>query len=273
MPELPEVETVKAGLQPHIEGQIIQQVLVRRGDLRWPVPPSLNTQLSGQRVCQISRRSKYLVFEFAHNAMLIHLGMSGFLRLASLDEPYQKHDHVAFKFKDIQMIYNDTRRFGSILYTQHPIDQHPRLKDLGPEPLSPDFNANDLHNATQQRRIPIKTAIMNAHIVVGVGNIYANEALFHAGIHPSTPCHTLSLKQTRTLTKAIKTIISAAISKGGTTLKDFKQVDTKPGYFQQHLKVYGGENQPCKTCNQLIKKIIIAKRSTFFCGQCQPETE
>lgn len=269
MPELPEVETIKRGLITPCVGQTIQKVRLHRRDLRWPVPMNLPTTLTGQRIVGLTRRSKYLLFQCEHHTMLIHLGMSGYLRMASLDEPYQKHDHAAFLFQHHQLIFNDTRRFGAILLTDKPINEHRLLQRLGPEPLSPAFNADYLYEQIRRRQAAIKTVIMNAHIVVGIGNIYANEALFSAHIHPFCPAKQLCHEQSQMLVNAINVVIDQAISLGGTTLKDFKNANGKPGYFQQALQVYAKETQPCSRCQTPIKRVKLSGRSTFYCPQCQ----
>ena len=269
MPELPEVETVKEGLKAPLIGQTIFKVTLYRKDLRWPIPEHLPAQLHAQTLCNIKRRGKYLLFEFNTFTMLIHLGMSGYLRIAKFNEPLLKHDHVTFSFDKSTLIFNDSRRFGSILLADKPAAYHPLIKNLGPEPISDDFNADYLFIRTQKRSVAIKSLIMNANIVVGIGNIYANEALFHAHIHPFSAAKALDQERCTLLADEIKKVIHHAIAMGGTTLKDFKNAQGKPGYFKQALQVYGRENEPCPLCHTLIKRENLSGRSTFYCSECQ----
>jgi formamidopyrimidine-DNA glycosylase len=270
MPELPEVETVRAGLAPVTIGQIITNIIIRQEKLRYPIPENLPQLLHKQHIKNIERRSKYLLVTTSHGTLIIHLGMSGCLCLVDSDTTIAKHDHVDFIFKNGTCLrYNDPRRFGLILWTDQDPHQHKLLSKLGPEPLTAAFSSKYLFTQTQKRKIGIKQLIMDSHAVVGVGNIYANEALFKAGIHPLTICHQLELTQIQTLTKEIKKILRRAIKQGGTTLKDFKNSEGKPGYFQQTLLVYGRKNQPCKTCSAPLEEIRISGRSSVFCPHCQ----
>jgi formamidopyrimidine-DNA glycosylase len=270
MPELPEVETTCRGITPHIEGQIIQQVLVRQPKLRWQVPNALAIESVGARVQSVTRRAKYLIIQTDKGTLLIHLGMSGNLRIMSTSTQAGKHDHVDFIFANNTVLrFNDTRRFGAVLWTSQPIEQHPLLKDLGVEPLLAEFNGEQLYQRAGNRRVAVKLFIMNSHIVVGVGNIYANEALFMAGILPSKSAGDIALADYEKLADCIKNILQHAIERGGTTLRDFVNETGKAGYFQQQLRVYGRANRPCLSCSQPLTEIRLANRSTVFCTQCQ----
>ncbi len=270
MPELPEVETTCRGIAPHIEGKIIQQVIIRQPQLRWRVPESLDQILSGLSVLSVSRRAKYLLFATSAGTMLVHLGMSGSLRIITTGQEAVKHDHIDFIFNDhLIMRYNDPRRFGAVLWTSGVVTDHPLLKDLGPEPLLEDFNGKLLYALSRQRKTPIKSFIMDSHIVVGVGNIYANEALFMAGILPSRQSGKVSLVRYQKLADCIRLILLNAIQQGGTTLRDFVNEAGNPGYFKQQLKVYGRKGLPCISCQQALTEIRLSNRSTVFCAKCQ----
>ncbi|WP_027149769.1 bifunctional DNA-formamidopyrimidine glycosylase/DNA-(apurinic or apyrimidinic site) lyase [Methylobacter tundripaludum] len=270
MPELPEVETTCRGIAPHIEGQIIKQVIIRQPKLRWPVPETLSQTLTGLSIQSVSRRAKYLLFSTTSGTVLLHLGMSGSLRIMSTDQTVGKHDHIDFIFNDGTILrFNDPRRFGAVLWTTEPAEEHQLLKNLGPEPLLPDFNGELLYSLSRNRKIAVKSFIMDSHIVVGVGNIYANEALFMAGIQPTRQAGKVSLARYQKLAECIRVVLQQAIQQGGTTLRDFVNEAGKPGYFQQQLKVYGRAGLPCVGCNQPLTEIRIANRSTVFCGGCQ----
>lgn len=270
MPELPEVETTCRGITPHIQQQTILQVIIRQAQLRWPVPAALIAELPTQRVENISRRGKYLLLHITRGTLIIHLGMSGNLRILPSDTLAQKHDHVDILFANgVCLRFNDPRRFGCVLWTDADPAQHSLLKKLGPEPLSTDFNGAYLLQAANKHKIAIKNFIMNSQIVVGVGNIYANEALFMAGIHPKHAAGRITAEQYDHLAKAIKKILTAAIKQGGTTLRNFITSDGKPGYFKQRLKVYGRGKLPCVTCTTPLREIRLGQRSTVFCVQCQ----
>ncbi len=270
MPELPEVETTCRGITPHIVGQTIKQVIIRQPQLRWLVPETLNKVLCGLEIRSISRRAKYLLFSTDAGTMLIHLGMSGSLRIMSAGQLPGKHDHIDFVFdNDTVFRFNDTRRFGAVLWTDAPIEQHSLLKDLGPEPLLDDFNGELLYQRANNRKTPVKSFIMDSHVVVGIGNIYANEALFMAGILPSRPAGSISLAHYEKLADCIRIILRQAILQGGTTLRDFVNEAGKPGYFQQQLRVYGRANLPCIDCKQPLIEIRMANRTTVFCNTCQ----
>lgn len=270
MPELPEVETVKRGLMPHIAGQIIHSTTVRQPKLRWPVDKNLPRLIKNQRILSIERRGKYLIIGLASSyALIIHLGMSGQLRLVPANQPVGKHDHVDLSLSnDLILRYTDPRRFGCILISDQPYE-HVLLSSLGIEPLTRGFTAQYLFNRMQRKHIPIKSLIMDSKIVVGVGNIYANEALFNSKIHPLRPSASLLLTECQTLVNEIKSVLKAAIKQGGTTLKDFISAEGKPGYFSQQLNVYGRHGQACYECGADLKEIRINNRSTVYCPSCQ----
>jgi formamidopyrimidine-DNA glycosylase len=270
MPELPEVETTCRGIAPHIEGQTIKQVIIRQPQLRWPVTESLNQILTGLCIQSVSRRAKYLLFTTSAGTMLVHLGMSGSLRIMTTGQGAGKHDHIDFIFSDDTVLrFNDPRRFGAVLWTAAPVAEHQLLKDLGPEPLLADFNGELLYSHSRNRKAPVKSFIMDSHVVVGVGNIYANEALFMAGILPSRQAGKISLARYQKLAESIQVILQHAIQQGGTTLRDFVNEAGKPGYFKQQLKVYGRKGLPCIHCQQPLNEIRLANRSTVFCSECQ----
>ncbi len=270
MPELPEIETVLNGIKPHIIHQQIKEIIIRHPTLRWPVPKNLSEKLVNQKINNIHRRAKYLLIEFEHGTLIIHLGMSGSLRILTHDFPPKKHDHADIKFSNQTILrFNDPRRFGAILWTDEPISSHPLIKNLGPEPLEKSFTGKSLFDKAKSRKISVKNFLMNNAIVVGVGNIYAAEALFMAKIHPETLASKISLKRYQLLAESIKKILREAIKQGGTTLKDFINSDGKPGYFTQFLKVYGRAGLPCVICKTKLKNKKIGQRSTVFCEQCQ----
>lgn len=270
MPELPEVETVMCGLIPYLEGAVIQDVIIRRAQLRWPIPNDLKTHLTQQKIVKLSRRGKYLLIKFTHGTLIIHLGMSGSLRILDIDTQPKLHDHVDIIFSNHQLLrYNDPRRFGAILWTFDDPNNHPLIKDMGLEPLDANFTGNYLKQKALNRRTPIKSFIMNSKIVTGIGNIYAAEALFLAKIHPSTEAGLLTEVQCNQIVESIKLILKSAISQGGTTLKDFVNSDGKPGYFSQKLNVYGRDGLPCITCGAILQLMQLGQRSTVFCQHCQ----
>jgi formamidopyrimidine-DNA glycosylase len=270
MPELPEVETTRRGILPYLQGKKILKVLVRESRLRWEVPAALAQDVAGQMVTAVERRGKYILLRTRKGAVLIHLGMSGSLRLAVVGEPLKKHDHVDFILASGRCLrYHDPRRFGCILWITGDPAQHPLLAELGPEPLSPEFSAAYLQQKAVDRTTPIKSFIMDSHVVTGVGNIYANEALFAAGIDPARAAASLSLEQAQSLVREIKIVLDRAITVGGTTLRDFLQSDGKPGYFAQSLKVYGRAGQPCVSCMTPLKESRLGQRTTVFCPRCQ----
>ncbi|MEQ1486459.1 bifunctional DNA-formamidopyrimidine glycosylase/DNA-(apurinic or apyrimidinic site) lyase [Methyloglobulus sp.] len=270
MPELPEVETTARGIAPHVEGQTVKQVIIRQPQLRWLVPENLNGTLTNLNIRLVSRRAKYLLFTTDVGTIILHLGMSGSLRILPEEKTADKHDHIDFIFNNGTLLrYNDPRRFGAVLWTTFPPAEHSLLKDLGPEPLLSDFDGNHLYQHSRKRTVPVKSFIMDSHIVVGVGNIYANEALFMAGIHPSRHAGKISLARYQRLAGCIKTVLQNAIQQGGTTLRNFVNEAGNPGYFKQQLRVYGRAGLPCIQCLQLLTEIRIANRSTVFCINCQ----
>jgi len=270
MPELPEVETTRRGIEPLVANKVVAQVLIYNGSLRWPVPRELISLLPGQRIGGVGRRSKYLLFAFSSGTMIVHLGMTGHLRVDSMQTEKRKHDHVEIIFTDgTALRYNDPRRFGSILWTLADPLQHVRLSTLGPEPFDSKFNASYLHKLSRNRKVAVKPFLMDAHVVVGVGNIYASEALYRARIAPARPAGKVSKAAYERLIQAVTIILSEAIAAGGTTIKDFANSEGKPGYFTQELRVYGRAGQKCKACDTLVKQIRLGQRSTFYCSNCQ----
>lgn len=269
MPELPEVETTLRGITPHVLEQTITQVVIRHYGLRWPIACDIRKKLVDHRVVQLTRRGKYLLLHLTQGTLIIHLGMSGRLSILDKNTRAQKHDHVDVELNHQKILrLTDPRRFGAFLWTQDP-DNHKLLNHLGPEPLTGQFSGEYLFLRSQNKKLPVKTFIMDQKIVVGVGNIYANESLFLAGINPSQPANSISLSSYEKLSEHIKNILQKAIQQGGTTLKDFLNSEGKPGYFSQSLHVYGREHQPCTRCNTVLVAIQISKRPTVFCPQCQ----
>ena len=270
MPELPEVETSRRGITPHIQGQIFKHIIVRQPQLRWPIPETLTTILPGLKLEGVNRRGKYLLLSTAQGTLILHLGMSGNLRITQPEQPLLKHDHIDFVFtNDTVLRFNDQRRFGAVLWTDNPIQQHPLFIKLGPEPLSDEFDADYLLTRCQNRRSSIKNLIMDSQVVVGVGNIYASETLFLAGIHPNRLAGEIDFAACQGLVAAIKTVLQSAIDQGGTTLRDFLNAQGKPGYFQQSLSVYGREGEDCLNCAEPIRQLKIGQRSSYFCNSCQ----
>ena len=270
MPELPEVETILRGLTPHIQGATIEKALIRTHQLRWPIP-ELNPAIRQQIILNVSRRGKYLLVRLKTGTILFHLGMSGRLCLLTDFKPPQRHDHVDIIFTDKQVLrYTDPRRFGAILWTPDCPLQHLLLKNLGVEPLTDDLTCDYLLQRAANRGKAIKSFIMDSKIVVGIGNIYAAESLFLAGIHPAMPAGLLTKIQARRLIDVIKQVLALAITKGGTTLKDFVNSEGRPGYFAQQLLVYGRAGLPCATCEEPLQSSVLGQRSTVFCVHCQP---
>lgn len=270
MPELPEVETTLQGIAPFLEDKILQRLEVRDRRLRWPVPRGLESKVGGQKVCALSRRGKYILLELERGGLLIHLGMSGSIRVVSKNDPPQKHDHFDLQVKSGRIIrYRDPRRFGCLLWHPQDIRQHVRLKGLGVEPLSAEFTGRTLYDASRKRKIPVKSLIMNGGIVVGAGNIYASESLFDSAIHPHRRCDRISAARYEDLALSIKKILANAIAQGGTTLKDFVGADGAPGYFEQKLMVYGREGESCFVCGGEIRRVVTAQRATYYCASCQ----
>lgn len=270
MPELPEVETTRRGIAPYLIGQTVMRVIVRERRLRWPVPLELERGLNGQAIQDVTRRAKYLLLRTHDGSALVHLGMSGHLRILPITAPVQKHDHV-----DIQLAggyclrFTDPRRFGALLWTAGPPEHHPLLHDLGPEPLGESLSGRYLYTLARGRRSPVKIFIMDSRVVAGIGNIYANEALFMAGINPLRAAGRISLKRFDNLIMAIRDVLTEAIALGGTTLRDFVNSEGNPGYFQQSLRVYGRHRLPCRRCGGVIQNHRLAQRATYYCRHCQ----
>jgi len=269
MPELPEVETTLRGVAPWLVGRKVREVIVRDHRLRWPVPDTVH-ELEGQRIDSARRRGKYLLFTTKAGTLLLHLGMSGSLRVSDPGQPWKKHDHLALATdRGRQIRLHDPRRFGACLWLQGDPESHPLLADLGPEPLGPDFTPEHLQQACRGRSAPIKAVIMDSHVVTGVGNIYACEALFLAGIRPDRPAGGIAKPRLGRLVEAIRRVLTASIEMGGTTLRDFVNEKGEPGYFQQTLRVYDREGEVCRACGRAIRRTVMSNRSTFFCPQCQ----
>jgi len=269
MPELPEVEVCRLGITPHIAGKQVEDVVVRNAKLRWPIPEEVHSVV-GKTLEKIERRSKYLLLRFSNGTLLLHLGMSGSVRILEQYTPAVKHDHFEMLFDNEKILrLNDPRRFGAVLWFPEHLDQQGLLTKLGPEPLTDDFSYGHLFAKAGNRKVPIKTFLMDNHVVVGVGNIYANEALFIASIHPATLVNSVSEEKFNELTDIIKQVLAAAIEQGGTTLKDFTQADGKPGYFAQKLFVYGRAGEKCDGCQSVLEEIRQSNRSSVFCPQCQ----
>jgi len=270
VPELPEVETTRRGIEPHIKGRKVKKLVVRQAQLRWPIPDTLSAVLPGRKIIDVQRRGKYLLLKSAPGTLLIHLGMSGSLRVLDSEVPPAKHDHVDMLMDNNRILrYTDPRRFGCWLWQTGDPQQHPLLLSLGPEPLDDEFDGDYLWQRSRGRSAPVKTFIMDSHVVVGVGNIYANEALFLAGISPRRKAKNISWQRYEILVKAIKTVLSRAIQVGGTTLRDFTNSDGDPGYFKQSLQVYGRGGESCRKCGAELKEIRLGQRSTVYCINCQ----
>lgn len=270
MPELPEVETTRRGIEPLIANKIVERVLIHNSSLRWPVSQELTAVLPGQVCESVGRRSKYLLLSFNGGTIVVHLGMTGHLRVESFLSDRRKHDHVEIAFTDGSALrYNDSRRFGAIMWTTEAPLQHIRLASLGPEPFDASFNADYLHKLSRKRKVAVKPFLMDAHVVVGVGNIYASEALFRARIAPARSAGQVSKASYERLVEAVVIVLSEAIDAGGTTIRDFANSDGQPGYFTQELRVYGRAGQQCTACDHLIKQIKLGQRSTFYCPGCQ----
>lgn len=270
MPELPEVETTLRGLAPHLQGQTVRDVVIRNPKLRWPIPAALPALLRGQTIRGLSRRAKYLLVAFDRGTLILHLGMSGSLRLLSAPEPAQAHEHFDLVLQNgTLMRLRDPRRFGAVLWHEGDVSTHPLLALLGPEPLEKGFDGDYLHAATRKRKAAIKLVIMDNHVVVGVGNIYANEALFRAGIKPQLAAGKLSQARCMLLGKAIREVLRAAIRKGGSSLRDYVDSDGKQGYFQQEYFVYGRSGEPCRRCGTVIRQLRQGQRASFWCPACQ----
>ncbi|NHB58668.1 bifunctional DNA-formamidopyrimidine glycosylase/DNA-(apurinic or apyrimidinic site) lyase [Acinetobacter sp. 194] len=267
MPELPEVETTKTSLLPLV-GQKVMSVQVNNPSLRWPIPKNIQ-KLQGQKLLKLTRRSKYILASFEHDTMLWHLGMSGSFRLCDANTELRKHDHLIIQFEDDQLRYHDPRRFGCILWLDE-TSQTKLIDTLGPEPLSDQFNAEYLASKLKNKNIAIKVAIMDNHVVVGVGNIYATESLFNLGIHPAQPASSLSKNQIEKLVLEIKRILKQAIDLGGSTLRDYTNAMGENGYFQQTLLAYGRAGEMCINCETTLENLKLGQRASVFCPECQP---
>ena len=274
MPELPEVQTTVDGIRPYLEGNTIERLVVRERRLRWPVEPGLEQRITGMPVSGVERRAKYILVGLPGGGLIIHLGMSGSMRVLDPDRDPPcapgDHDHFDLVMADGFVVrFRDPRRFGCLLYHTGNAGDHPRLRELGVEPLGPDFHGELLYTLSRSRSVAVKQFIMDGKIVVGVGNIYAVEALFDAGIHPHRNCSRISRARYGKLSESIKGILRSAINEGGTTLQDFVRVDGVPGYFEQSLAVYGRERERCPRCDGRIRRSVISQRSTYYCPGCQ----
>jgi formamidopyrimidine-DNA glycosylase len=272
MPELPEVEVTRRGVAPHLEGRVVTAVTLRHTGLRWPFPANLLQTLGGRRILATGRRGKYLLIRFDHGTLIVHLGMSGHLRILPPATPPEKHDHFDMVVGDQLLRMTDPRRFGAVLWharEEGDVDEHILLRGLGVEPLGEAFSAQLLYRETRKRSAPIKQVLLAGDIVVGVGNIYASESLFKAGIHPKTAAYRIGLTRYAKLAQAIRETLAAAIEQGGSTLRDFMAADGKPGYFQQSYFVYDRAGQACRVCGAEVRQIKQGQRSTFYCPNCQ----
>jgi formamidopyrimidine-DNA glycosylase len=270
MPELPEVETTRRGIAPHVAGRHVAALHVYDRRLRWPVPSNLGSRLRGRQIDRIDRRSKYLLFRLGADTLLIHFGMTGSLRVFQQAPARRTHDHVDIVLDDgTTLRYHDPRRFGAMLWVSGPAERHPLLRDLGPEPLDRAFDAKYLWQATRHRRTAIKLALMDNRLVVGVGNIYANESLFRAGIRPGMAAERLSQPRAARLVLEVRNTLTDAIAKGGSTLRDYVDAQGDPGYFQLDYFVYGREGAQCRVCGSAVKSTRHGQRATFYCPRCQ----
>ncbi|MBE0599571.1 MAG: bifunctional DNA-formamidopyrimidine glycosylase/DNA-(apurinic or apyrimidinic site) lyase [Desulfuromonadales bacterium] len=270
MPELPEVETTRRGIAPLVTGKTIARVVVRVPSLRWPVPADLARTLVGQTVLAVERRAKYLLLRCSGGHLIIHLGMTGHLRPVLAGAPARKHDHIDLEFTDGSCLrFHDPRRFGAFLWTPDDPHLHPLLVELGPEPFAVEMDGAYLHRRSRRRRAAVKPFIMDQSVVVGIGNIYASEALFRAGIHPGAEAGRLSLPRYERLAWAIREVLDQAIAAGGTTIRDFANTEGNPGYFALQLQVYGREGETCPHCDRPIKTERLGGRSTYYCSHCQ----
>lgn len=269
MPELPEVETTRRGIEKHVINKQIFDVILRTKKLRWPIPARLKTNLKDQSISAVNRRGKYLLLTTGKGTLIIHLGMSGSLRVTDKTSPAKKHDHVDIVFSDKLLRLHDPRRFGAVLWTSNNPFQHKLLSSLGPEPLSQEFNGSYLYNHSRKRKISVKEFIMNSRIVVGIGNIYATEALYSSGINPLRAAGKISNTRYELLADNIKTVLTKALQCGGTTLRDFVNEEGKPGYFSIDLKAYGREGLPCMLCNNPLRAVKQNQRTTTYCTHCQ----
>lgn len=270
MPELPEIETTRRGIAPRLEGFRVAGVTVHDRRLRWPVSAGLEDSLTGSVIDSVDRRAKYLLLRTSRGTAIAHLGMSGSMRFVTPETARRKHDHVEIRMESGDILrFNDPRRFGCLLWTDTEPSEHPLLARLGPEPMSEDFTGAYLYAASRGRRVAIKQHIMNANIVVGVGNIYASESLFRAGIHPKRAAGRISAARMECLATEIKAVLGESIRFGGTTLRDFYSGDDKPGYFRNELRVYDRADEPCVECAEPLRHAVLGQRSTYYCARCQ----
>ncbi len=270
MPELPEVETTRRGIEPHLLGKTIDALVVREPRLRWPVPPDLPAKLRGLIVRSVRRRGKYLLLGTDAGTLILHLGMSGSLRIVSPEAPLRKHDHFDLLFGYGSCLrFHDPRRFGCLLWTESDPKAHPLLASLGPEPLEPGFTGRYLQEKARGRSLAVKSFIMDSQVVVGIGNIYASEALFRAGIAPNRAAGRISLSRYEKLADSIRTVLEASIEQGGTTLRDFVNEAGHPGYFRQILAVYERAGEACRRCGSGIRSGRLGQRATYWCARCQ----
>jgi formamidopyrimidine-DNA glycosylase len=270
MPELPEVETSRRGIEPYLQNKKIRRITIRQHKLRWPIPKNLPTLAEGQKIREVCRRAKYIYLKLDNGNIIIHLGMSGSLRICTEKTAPEKHDHIDIQVSSNKILrLRDPRKFGCVLWQPADINEHKLIKPLGPEPLGQQFNTEYLCAKANKRTCSIKALIMNSHIVVGVGNIYASEALFRAGINPKRKAGNISLTRLEKLVAAIKLTLQLAIKEGGTTLRDFTGISGEPGYFTQKLLVYGRNGKECPQCDKAIKQFTQQARSTFYCPRCQ----
>jgi formamidopyrimidine-DNA glycosylase len=270
MPELPEVETTRRGIRAAIRGRTVAAMVLRERRLRWPVDPWLPREVAGQRIVDVRRRAKYLLIELERGTLIAHLGMSGSLRVLPATTPVLTHDHYDLLLDSGRCLrFNDPRRFGSLHWVSGDPEQHPLLAGLGPEPLKRGFDAGYLATKARGRRVAIKQFVMDQRVVVGVGNIYASEALFRAGIHPRRAAGRISRDRLDGLVRAVRDVLGEAIRQGGTTLRDYVNADGTPGYFRQQLSVYERAGEPCRRCGAAIRQVVQGQRSTYFCPACQ----
>lgn len=273
MPELPEVEITRRGIEPYLSGKTVTGVRVSEPRLRWPIPRNLASRLTGRRIARVSRRGKYILLDCSAKEgagwLILHLGMSGSLRIMDAGAPVQPHEHFDLLLGEKLLRLRDPRRFGAVLWTGADVAQHPLLAGLGAEPLQSGFTGKLLHAATRARKTAVKLVLMNASIVVGVGNIYANESLFHARINPRTPAGRLTLARCEALAAAVKSTLSQALAAGGSSLRDFVHSDGSSGYFQQQYYVYGRTGLPCRVCGTAVRQLRQGQRSSFYCPACQ----
>jgi formamidopyrimidine-DNA glycosylase len=270
MPELPEVETTLRGIAPHLDGRRVTGLVVRDRRLRWPVAPGLEARLAGQPVLGVTRRAKYLILTCGTGSAILHLGMSGSLRLVPADAPPGPHDHLDIALDSGQCLrLTDPRRFGCLLWTEDDPRKHPRLRGLGPEPLEPGFDGAYLFHVARGRRAPVKHFLMDGRVVAGLGNIYVNEALFRAGIHPARAAGRIAEARCERLAGAVREVLAEAIERGGTTLRNYVGGDGRPGWFQLRLAVYGRAGEPCPRCGTAVALVPLGQRATYACRRCQ----